>query len=117
MRNDIYNRLHNEPYPCQHCQYKEKCATEELACRRFLWYINEERWVCAEQDEPNEKLFQMVFDPNTEMFKNDNTIMFDIKHLSIEEKRKEIEKFNPFIYVFGYELQSKPWLNYEERYV
>lgn len=66
MRNDIYNRLHNEPYPCQHCQYKEKCATEELACRRFLWYINEERWVCAEQDEPNEKLFQMVFDPNNE---------------------------------------------------
>ena len=53
---------------------------------------------------------------NTEMFKNDNTIMFDIKHLSIKEKRKEIQKFNPYIYVFGYELKSKPWLTYEEMY-
>ena len=66
MRNDIYKRLENEPYPCKYCEYKQRCATEELACRRFLWYINEERWVCAEQDEPNEKLFQMVFDPNNE---------------------------------------------------
>jgi hypothetical protein len=53
---------------------------------------------------------------NTEMFKNDNTIMFDIKHLSIKEKRKEIQRFNPYIYAFGYELQSKPWLTYEEMY-
>jgi hypothetical protein len=53
---------------------------------------------------------------NTEMFKNDNTIMFDIKHLSIKEKRKEIQRFNPYIYVFGYELKSKPWLTYEEFY-
>jgi len=53
---------------------------------------------------------------NTEMFKNDNTIMFDIKHLSIKEKRKEIQRFNPYIYVFGYELKSKPWLTYEEMY-
>jgi hypothetical protein len=66
MRNDIYKRLENEPYPCKYCEYKQRCATEELACRRFLWYINEERWVCAKQDEPTEKLFQMVFDPNNE---------------------------------------------------
>lgn len=53
---------------------------------------------------------------NAEMFKNDNTIMFDIKHLSAQEKRKEIQRFNPYIYVFGHELQSKPWLTYEELY-
>jgi hypothetical protein len=53
---------------------------------------------------------------NAEMFKNDNTIMFDIKHLSAQEKRKEIQRFNPYIYVFGHKLQSKPWLTYEEMY-
>jgi len=66
MRDSIYNRLHNEPYPCEFCEYKQKCADELLACRRFLWYINEERWVCERQDEPSEKLFQMVFDPDNE---------------------------------------------------
>jgi hypothetical protein len=66
MRNDIYKRLENEPYPCKYCEYKQRCAIEELACRRFLWYINEERWVCAQQDEPTKKMFQMVFDPNNE---------------------------------------------------
>ena len=43
------------------------------------------------------------------MFANNNTIIFDIAHLSIEEKRKEIQKYNPFHYIFGYVLVSKPW--------
>ena len=49
-------------------------------------------------------------------FKNSNTIIFDIAHLSVDEKRKEIEKYNPFHYIFGYVLESKPWLTYGEMY-
>ena len=47
-----------------------------------------------------------------EMFKNNNHIIFDIQHLSLEEKRKEIEKYNPFLYVFGYKLN--PLVDYIE---
>ena len=43
------------------------------------------------------------------MFDNNNTIIFDIAHLSAEEKRKEIQKYNPFHYIFGIVLVSKPW--------
>jgi len=50
------------------------------------------------------------------MFKNNNTIIFDIAHLSAKEKRKEIEKYNPFHYIFGFNLVSKPWLTYGEIY-
>jgi hypothetical protein len=42
--------------------------------------------------------------------------MFDIQHLSANEKRKEIMKYNPLHYIFGFTLASKPWLTYEERY-
>lgn len=50
------------------------------------------------------------------MFDNNNTIIFDIAHLSAEEKRKEIQKYNPFHYIFGFTLVSKPWLKIEEMY-
>jgi len=66
MRNDIYKRLEDEPNPCQYCEYKQRCATEELACRRFLWYINEEKWVNKPQTEPDKKMYQMVFSPESD---------------------------------------------------
>jgi hypothetical protein len=50
------------------------------------------------------------------MFKNKNHIIFDIQHLSVKEKRKEIMKYNPLHYIFGYTLQSKPWLTYGGKY-
>ena len=50
------------------------------------------------------------------MFDNNNTIIFDIAHLSAEEKRKEIQKYNPFHYIFGYQILYKPWLTYREFY-
>jgi hypothetical protein len=50
------------------------------------------------------------------MFKNKNHLIFDIQHLSADEKRKEIEKYNPLHYIFGYVLESKPWLSYGEMY-
>ena len=50
------------------------------------------------------------------MFKNNNHLIFDIQHLSAEEKRKEIMKCNPLFYIFGFTLVSKPWLTYEEMY-
>jgi hypothetical protein len=52
----------------------------------------------------------------TDMFKNRNHITFDIQHLTADEKRKEIEKFSPLFYIFGYKLESKPWLTYGEFY-
>ena len=50
------------------------------------------------------------------MFDNNNTLIFDIAHLSAEEKRKEIQKYNPFHYIFGVNLVYKPWLTYREFY-
>jgi hypothetical protein len=44
-----------------------------------------------------------------------NNIDFEIQNLCLELQRKEIEKYDPLHYVFGYVLESKPWLNYEER--
>jgi hypothetical protein len=49
------------------------------------------------------------------MFKNNNHIVFDIQHLSVEDKRKEIMKHNPLHYIFGYSLVFKPWLPYLEQ--
>ena len=51
-----------------------------------------------------------------EMFKSRNHIIFDIQHLSVEEKRKEIMKYSPLHYIFGHTLQSKPWLTYGGKY-
>jgi hypothetical protein len=45
-----------------------------------------------------------------------NNIDFEIKHLSLADKRKEIQKYNPLHYLLGYTLVSKPWLTYEELY-
>ena len=45
-----------------------------------------------------------------------NNIDFEIKNLSLEMKRKEIKQYNPLHYIFGYVLESKPWLLYEEMY-
>jgi hypothetical protein len=50
------------------------------------------------------------------MFKSKNHLIFDIQHLSAKEKRKEIEKYNPLHYIFGFTLASKPWLTIEEIY-
>ena len=45
-----------------------------------------------------------------------NNIDFEIKNLCLELKRKEIEKYNPLHYAFGYELISKEWLDYGGKY-
>jgi hypothetical protein len=50
------------------------------------------------------------------MFKSKNHLIFDIQHLSAKEKRKEIKKYNPFHYIFGYELKDKCWLIYGGKY-
>jgi hypothetical protein len=50
------------------------------------------------------------------MFKNNNHLIFDLQHLSVKKKRKEITKCNPLHYIFGFTLMSKPWLTYEEIY-
>jgi hypothetical protein len=52
---------------------------------------------------------------STEMFSLRNNIDFDIQNLSLEMKRKEIEKYNPLFYIFGYELKDTPWINYEDK--
>jgi hypothetical protein len=40
-----------------------------------------------------------------------------ISGTSLDAKRRIVANFNPLFYIFGYELQQKPWLTYEERYV
>lgn len=55
-----------------------------------------------------------------EMFKNRNHITFLLltRAKTIYSKRRLITLANgPLFYIFGYELQSKPWLSYEERFV
>ena len=55
----------------------------------------------------------MIYSKKTQ---NRNNIDFEIKHLCLKEKRKEIMKYNPLHYAFGHALKSKPWLSYTERY-
>jgi hypothetical protein len=47
-------------------------------------------------------------------FRLRNGIDHEIQNLSLEMKRKEIEKYNPNFYVFGYVLVDKPWMEYGE---
>lgn len=56
---------------------------------------------------------------NREMFKNRNHItqLMDIRGKTLYAKRKIIMTANtPLFYIFGYTLESKPWLTYEEMY-
>lgn len=41
----------------------------------------------------------------------------EIKNLSLTLKYKEVAKYNPLHYAFGYNLTNKPWLTYEEMYL
>ena len=54
-----------------------------------------------------------------DMFKLSGQIdsILKISGTSLEAKRRIVPNFNPLFYIFGYELQQKPWLTYEERYV
>jgi len=35
---------------------------------------------------------------------------------TLQAKRRIVAEYNPLFYVFGYELQQKPWLNYGGKY-
>ena len=35
-----------------------------------------------------------------------------ISGTTLNSKRRIVASFNPLFYVFGYKLESKPWLNY-----
>jgi hypothetical protein len=52
------------------------------------------------------------------MFKLSGQIdsIIKISGTSLDAKRRIVANFNPMFYVFGYELQQKPWLTYEEIY-
>ena len=53
-----------------------------------------------------------------DMFKLQSQIdsVIKISGTSLEAKRRIVENFNPLFYVFGYELQQKPWLTYGGKY-
>jgi len=53
-----------------------------------------------------------------DMFKLQSQIdsVIKISGTTLESKRRIVANFNPLFYVFGYELQQKPWLTYEEMY-
>ena len=54
----------------------------------------------------------------SDMFKLSSQIdsVIKISGTSLEAKRRIVANFNPLFYVFGYELQQKPWLTYGEIY-
>lgn len=43
----------------------------------------------------------------SDMFKLRNNLDHEIKNLCLELKRKEIQKYNPFHYIFGYQLKRE----------
>jgi len=53
-----------------------------------------------------------------DMFKLQGQIdsVIKISGTSLEAKRRIVTNFNPLFYIFGYELQQKPWLNYGGKY-
>lgn len=48
------------PAPCDDCWYHNKCKTELLACRAFVFYVNNGRVVYDARD-PNKELWQKLF--------------------------------------------------------
>jgi len=54
-----------------------------------------------------------------DMFKLNGQIdsIIKISGTSLDAKRRIVANFNPLFYAFGYKLQQKPWLTYEEMYV
>jgi hypothetical protein len=54
-----------------------------------------------------------------DMFKMASQIdsVIKISGTTLQTKRRIVANFNPLFYVFGYKLESKPWLSYEEMYV
>ena len=53
-----------------------------------------------------------------EEFRHPNHITFTLeKFSSFQDKRSEIIKSSGLLfYIFGFKLESKPWLTYQERY-
>jgi len=45
-----------------------------------------------------------------------DTVM-KVSGTTLDAKRRIVAGFNPLFYVFGYKLESKPWLTYEEKYL
>lgn len=39
-----------------------------------------------------------------------------VRGTTLDAKRRIVKEFNPLFYAMGYELESKPWLTYNERY-
>ena len=54
-----------------------------------------------------------------DMFKLNGQIdsIIKISGTSLDAKKRIVANFNPLFYAFGYKLQQKPWLTYEEMYV
>lgn len=54
---------------------------------------------------------------NREMFKNRNNIdhLMEVRGTTLKAKRKIVMVANtPLFYIFGYKLESKPWIKYGE---
>lgn len=54
---------------------------------------------------------------NREMFKNRNNIdhLMTVRGTTLKAKRKIVMVANtPLFYIFGYKLESKPWIKYGE---
>ena len=53
-----------------------------------------------------------------DMFKLQSQIdsVIKISGTTLDAKRRIVANFNPLFYVFGYKLESKPWLNYGGKY-
>ena len=66
MRPTIHQVIMDEPYPCQWCKWASNCKKYELACLRFIRYINEERWVNLQQQVPTGKYYQLAFHNDTD---------------------------------------------------
>jgi len=66
MRSDIYNRMMEEPYPCQGCSWAAKCSKYKLACNLFLYYINEKRWINQKKKITTVKMYEFIFNADNE---------------------------------------------------
>ena len=66
MRNDIYNRMMGEPYPCQGCSWVDSCSKYQLACNLFLYYINEKRWTNQNKKIPTGMMYEFIFNSDNE---------------------------------------------------
>jgi hypothetical protein len=57
----LFKLIRSEPSPCDDCGNKSLCATNELACKTFYFFVNYGRIPLVTIKEPTREIYDKVF--------------------------------------------------------